>query len=202
MNAPLAVSTRTIADHPWVAQTHVGTDGVLLVLSADGWLALRGLGRVAMLDEIRSTLDPWQYWNLWRVLDAPAMLTLKAIDALLASPRPESIEVVNEREHDGIWTLDLRLQAELISFDDHFAQAPVVPGVLQVGWAIALAASRLGTSLHCRDMEALKFQYLLRPGDRLVLTLRLDAVSGKLHFAYHMDGRHCSSGRLRIGTAP
>lgn len=201
MNATLAVSVRLQDDHPWVAQAHVGSDGVLLVPSTEGWFALRGRGRTAMLAEIRHTLDPRQRWRVWRVLDAPATLTLKAIDTLLCSPRPESVEVLGEREHDGIWTLDLRLQAELISFDDHFAQAPVVPGVLQVGWALALAAARLGTPLHCRDMEALKFQHLLRPGDRLVLTLRLDADSARLHFTYRLDGKQCSSGRLRMGTA-
>jgi len=201
MNAPLAMPAAPLVDHPWVAQAQFGSDGVLLALSADGWLALRRLGRVAMLEEIRMTCDPWQRWRVCRLLDAPATLAPKAIDALLQSPRPERIEVLSERERDGVWTLDLRLQAELVPFDDHFAQAPVIPGVLQVGWAIALAAPRLGTPVHCREMHALKFQHLLRPGDRLVLTLRLDAVSGQLHFAYHLDGKHCSSGRLHVGGA-
>jgi 3-hydroxymyristoyl/3-hydroxydecanoyl-(acyl carrier protein) dehydratase len=97
------------------------------------------------------------------------------------------------------------LPSDLILFDDHFRTAPVLPGVVQVAWALALAAPRLGTSNHCREMEALKFQRLLRPGDRLQLDLHYEdepgTTLGKLHFAYRLAGQHCSSGRLRVTLA-
>jgi 3-hydroxymyristoyl/3-hydroxydecanoyl-(acyl carrier protein) dehydratase len=111
---------------------------------------------------------------------------------------PRTAELLGERKNDGVWTLRLRLPPELAHFAGHFPGAPVLPGVLQVQWALALAAPRLGIAPHCRDMEALKFQRLLRPGDVVELELRLDAARGKLHFAYRIDGAHCSSGRLRV----
>ncbi len=110
-------------------------------------------------------------------------------------------ELLDEREVDGAWTLRLRLPPELAHFAGHFPGAPVLPGVLQVQWALALAAPRLGITPRCREMEALKFQRLLRPGDEVELELRLDAARGKLHFAYRIDGTHCSSGRLRVEPA-
>jgi 3-hydroxyacyl-[acyl-carrier-protein] dehydratase len=91
---------------------------------------------------------------------------------------------VDEREQDGVWTLSLHLPPELIHFDGHFPQAPVLPGVLAGGWALALAAPRLGHVDAMSRNGALKFQQLLRPGDRVELTLRHDAARGKLHFAY------------------
>ncbi|AND68985.1 acyl-CoA synthetase [Dyella thiooxydans] len=107
-------------------------------------------------------------------------------------------ELLDERTHDGTWLLDLRIPPELAHFPGHFPGAPVVPGVLQVQWALALAAPRLAIAPHCREMEALKFQRLLRPGDVVQLELRLDRERGKLHFAYRLDDQHCSSGRLRV----
>ncbi len=112
-----------------------------------------------------------------------------------------SAELLDEREVDGVWTLRLRLPPQLAHFAGHFPDAPVLPGVLQVQWALALAAPRLGIAPRCREMEALKFQRLLRPGDEVELELRLDAPRGKLHFAYRIDGAHCSSGRLRVELA-
>ncbi|TNY25065.1 acyl-CoA synthetase [Fulvimonas soli] len=119
----------------------------------------------------------------------------------MRAPRPAAAELLDEQEQDGAWTLTLRLPLDLVHFDGHFPRAPVLPGVLQVGWALALAAPRLGIAPRCREMEALKFQRLLRPGDEVELALRHDAARGKLHFAYRLDGEHCSSGRLLVEAA-
>ena len=81
---------------------------------------------------------------------------------------------------------------------DLVLDAPVLPGVVQIGWALELAAPRLGTPTTCRGMDALKFQRLLRPGDRIELTLRYDAVRGRLHFAYRTGDAHYSSAHLRL----
>jgi len=200
------VLTTRLDGHPWLASSHVGqtVDGVLLVLNADGINALRQHGRKALLDHVQAHVagSGVALPQFWRVLGAaPDDLSPHALDALLQSPRPDHVAPLTEREQDGVWTLVLQLPPELIHFDGHFPQAPVLPGVLQVGWALALAAPRLGTSMHCREMESLKFQQLLRPCDEVELTLRLDAVRGKLHFAYHLAGAHASSGRLCVEQA-
>lgn len=106
-----------------------------------------------------------------------------------------------QRRDDGSWLLQLRIPPGLPHFAGHFPGAPVLPGVLQLQWALALAAPRLGLAPRCREMEALKFQRLLRPGDTPELELRLDAARGKLHFAYRLHGQPCSSGRLRVEAA-
>jgi 3-hydroxymyristoyl/3-hydroxydecanoyl-(acyl carrier protein) dehydratase len=208
VSSPAAL-TDCLGCHPWLAGAHVGRTGVLLLLSADGHVALHRQGRRSLLENLcahlrEHAIDPPRDW---RLLDtAPGELDPQAIDSLLAAPRPDRVITQTEHEQDGRWTLTLRLPLELVHFDGHFPQAPVLPGVMQVGWALALAAPRLGTSMHCQQMEALKFQRLLRPGDQVELSLHVDDErddSGrcKLHFAYHLDGAHCSSGRLRVSRA-
>ncbi|MGH8160139.1 MAG: hypothetical protein ACREPQ_18650 [Rhodanobacter sp.] len=208
MNSPQALSA-CLANHPWLAGVYVGSGGALLLLNPSGHAALRSEGRQSLLDHLHAHLaahaiDPVR--NL-RLLDAmPTALDAAEIERLLQTPRPDRATLLAEHAQDGGWKLTLQLPLELIHFDGHFPRAPVLPGVLQIAWALALAAPRLGTSTHCREMEALKFQHLLHPGDRVELSLHFDAGQiagehGKLHFAYHLDGAHCSSGRLRVERA-
>jgi predicted hotdog family 3-hydroxylacyl-ACP dehydratase len=68
--------------------------------------------------------------------------------------------------------------------------------VVQVGWALQLAAACLGIAPHCREMETLKFQRILQPGDRVTLTLCHDRAHGKLRYAYRQGDTPHSSGRL------
>lgn len=104
--------------------------------------------------------------------------------------------VLDERRDGDECVLQLQVPADLAYFPGHFPQAAVLPGAAQVAWVLQLAAARLGTSPRCREMEALKFQRLLRPGDRVMLTLRIDRARGKLHFAYRGGEAAYSSGRL------
>ncbi|HEX7731650.1 MAG TPA: acyl-CoA synthetase [Rhodanobacter sp.] len=111
------------------------------------------------------------------------------------TPRTRPV-ILDERRDGDECTLRLRIPDDLAYFPGHFPQAPVLPGAVQVAWALQLAASRLGTAPQCREMEALKFQRLLRPGDHVTLTLRHDRARGKLHFAYREGETAYSSGRL------
>ena len=198
-----------LAGHPWMAAVYPGRVGTLLLLNSAGLLALRSRGRQALLDQLQTDLAvPTSAAPLHvRFLDAAPIDTGQAaIERMLAAPRPTSATTLSEHENDGHWKLVLRLPLELIQFDGHFPQAPVLPGVLQIAWALALAAPRLGTSMRSRDMQGLKFQRLLHPGDCVDLSLHLDrrpsvAGIGTLHFGYRLDGAHCSSGRLLVGQA-
>lgn len=191
--------------HPWLTRACASDAGVLLLLNTCGHTELHRQGRQSLLDSLRDHLATLGLPSprRWRLLDAmPNAMDPAAVVRLLKMPRPRVVTPVAEHQLDNCWKLSLRLPLDLIHFDDHFRKAPVLPGVVQVGWALGLAAPRLGTSTDCREMEALKFQRLLRPGDPLELSLRYEdepgAECGKLHFAYHLDGEHCSSGRLRV----
>lgn len=96
-------------------------------------------------------------------------------------------------------TVQLCVPTDLACFPGHFPQAPVLPGAMQVAWALRLSAEHLGTAADCHEMEALKFQRLLRPGDSATLHLRFDRASGKLHFVYRHGDTTYSSGRLVLG---
>lgn len=194
-----------LGGHPWLTNAWASDAGVLLLLNASGHAELHRQGRQCLLDSLQAHLTTQRLPSPrdWRLLDAaPDVMDAAAIVRLWQTPRPLIATPSAEQRVDGGWKLSLRLPLDLVHFDHHFRNAPVLAGVVQVGWALALSAPRLRTSPRCREMEALKFQRLLRPGDHLQLSLRYEdepgAERGKLHFAYHLDGAHCSSGRLRV----
>ena len=92
---------------------------------------------------------------------------------------------------------ELKLPLDLALFDDHFRTAPVVPGVMQVAWALAFGARRYGP-MACGTMDAVKFRRLVRPGDRLHLEVVHEAARGQLHFTVRIGEILCSSARLHV----
>lgn len=190
--------------HAWVhdarcghAATNANAVGIVLVLSNAGIQALCQHGRQPLIDRLQRATGCAGDTITWRLLDTlPASATAQQINALLRAPLPRDAVLLEENQHDDTCTLTLRVPVDLAYFPGHFPQAPVLPGVVQIEWALALAAPRLGTPLRCHSMEALKFQQLLRPGDRVELRLQHDTARGKLHFAYRRGDKTFSSGRL------
>ncbi len=185
-----------LRSHPWVARAALCADGAAVLPSAAGVEALRTRGRQALIEHWQAALagHGMPAPAVWRLCDA---WTHDTAETLLAQPRPAAAILEGERTDDtGARELSLRLPLDLACFADHFPVLPVLPGVLQLQWALAYGAERFGTPRACRRMEMLKFQSLLRPGDRPVLRLRFDTAAQRLHFAYRLGEADASSGRF------
>ncbi|MDR6643962.1 putative membrane protein [Luteibacter sp. 1214] len=205
--APMDAAASRLRSHPWVAGAGGGYagkkgPGMVVALSATGRTALLRHGRTGLLNELGQQAagdDALSTPLVWRfVADLPG--TQHVDDALRAELPTEPVVLGEHRDDEGV-VIDLELPLDLACFAEHFPEAPVVPGVLQVGWALSFAAVRLGTPKTCRGMDALKFQRLLRPGDRPQLLLRHDKERGRLQFVYRMNGEPVSSAYLRLDGA-
>lgn len=185
----------TLPAHPWVARSwDVAEEGHAIRVSRDGIAAWREQGRARWISQV----TPGQTLP-WRVFESHYEPGQAELIALLHAPRPLLPLVLAERGDDNEVTLSIRVPLELQHFDGHFASAPVVPGVLHIGWALELASPRLRLPVRCAHIENLKFQHLLRPGDSAELTLRHDAASNTLHFRCCHGERAYASGRLSVG---
>ena len=98
--------------------------------------------------------------------------------------------------------LRLTVPHDLVYFDGHFPGSPIVPGVVQIKWAIELARRCLGIDGTFAGMDALKFQQVMLPGVSVTLSLRWAAPDGKLNFSYQGDSVRYGSGRVRFRRAP
>jgi len=205
--APMDGAALRLRTHPWVADAAGGYagklgPGMVVALSPPGRLALLRHGRAGLINELGQEAagdDALSTPLVWRFVDTLPERT--QVDATLQAPLPALPDVLGERRDGDTWLVDLALPLDLACFAEHFPDAPVLPGVLQVEWALAMAATRLGTPGACRAIDALKFQRLLRPGDRVQLALRHDVARGRVQFSWRVDDDAVSSGFLHVDGA-
>ncbi|WP_285960608.1 acyl-CoA synthetase family protein [Pseudomonas tohonis] len=210
----LPMLEQALGEHPWVAEARLGVVqegraflGALVALSTEGIHALRNQGRRTVTETLRrhlaghcETIALPRRWRLLRQLpwSSQGKLPQALVESLVKAPRPKTVEPLASREIDGEWQLDLEVPLDLAHFSGHFPRTPVLPGVVQIDWAQHLARQVMALPPRFAGMEVLKFQQLVRPGDRLQLSLRFDTDKGKLYFAYRNGEAACSSGRILL----
>jgi acyl-coenzyme A synthetase/AMP-(fatty) acid ligase len=213
----LPLLEQALATHEWVSEARLGVVrenraslGALVVLSASGVHALRNQGRRALTQALRQHLVPHcealALPRRWRLLshlplNAQGKLPQALIETLLVSPRTQAPDLVAQEQHGDELRLELIVPLDLAHFPGHFPGTPILPGVVQVDWAMNLSQRLMELPPHFAGMEVLKFQQLVRPGDRISLTLRFDPERSKLHFAYRNGEAACSSGRILLVNA-
>jgi len=110
--------------------------------------------------------------------------------------------ILAKRSAGNTILLDLSVPAELDVFRGHFPAMPVLPGVVQIDWALRLARAQglIGGEAEMRDFQV-KFRNIIRPLAPLTLTLRFDGAKRRLLFDYHSAGALMSSGYLNFQAA-
>lgn len=213
----LPLLEQALVSHEWISEARLGVVqenraslGALVVLSASGLHALRNQGRRHLTQTLRQHLSGHceaialpRRWRLVRQLPLTSQgkLPQAEVQALLTAPRGQEPEVIEQQNIEGEWHLQLNVPPDLAYFSGHFPTAPVLPGVVQVKWAMELGLRLLNLPTRFAGMEVLKFQQLVRPGDRISLALRFDAERSKLYFAFRNGDAPCSSGRIVLEVA-
>jgi acyl-CoA synthetase (AMP-forming)/AMP-acid ligase II len=174
------------------------------LFDAGGKNALSARLRAALADSTHAVALP----RRWRILarlpvNAQGKTTQADLLALLAADAPERPRFPQVRllEDEAVRKLfELVVPANLLYFDGHFTVAPVLPGVVQVDWALHYGRLHFGLGGSFGGINALKFQQMIRPGVPVRLELSWDAVKGILHFRYFSEAGAHASGRILLGT--
>lgn len=95
--------------------------------------------------------------------------------------------------------LACRVPLDLVYFSGHFPSFPLVPGVVQLGWALEQARLRNMCHGDTQRIENLKFQHFLRPADPCTMTLKWDNDKQKLYFSVRTGTTMTASGRIAFG---
>lgn len=123
---------------------------------------------------------------------------------LTAAPKQPQLIAREQHGADEV-CLHLRLPADLFWFAGHFAEIPILPGVVQLMWARHFAAEQwpqLSAAIRgSQRLEVVKFQQVIRPASEIKLQLKLLRDKGKVQFSMHAvdageQGVAHSSGRL------
>jgi acyl-coenzyme A synthetase/AMP-(fatty) acid ligase/3-hydroxymyristoyl/3-hydroxydecanoyl-(acyl carrier protein) dehydratase len=205
-----------LALHPYVAQAAIvpltGASrervGAVVALTEAGGAALRDEGRVALAKILRRHLAEYfdvvvlpRHWRFRVTLpfDARGKLPVAAVAAAF-EPRSEGVEVLAEARSGDTLHYELRVPPTLAHFAGHFPGLPILPGVVQVDWAVCLAADHLPAVREVASIDRLKFMAPVSPGAVLALTLAHDAARRRVQFAYRANGRECASGVIVYGA--
>ncbi|HEX7911112.1 MAG TPA: AMP-binding protein [Paraburkholderia sp.] len=199
-----------IALHPYVAQAAIvpleGVSrerlGALVALTEAGSEALRDEGRVALAQILRRHLVDYfdvvvlpRHWRFRVTLpfDARGKLPVAAVAAAFEA-RTEGMEVLAEAKSGDTLHYELRVPPTLVHFAGHFPGLPILPGIVQVDWAMRLAADYVPAVRALASIDRLKFMAPVSPGAVLKLTLAHDAARRRVQFAYRLNDRECASG--------
>ncbi len=199
-----------LALHPYVAQAAIvpleGASrarlGALVALTEAGCEALRDEGRVALAQILRRHLVDYfdvvvlpRHWRFRVALpfDARGKLPVAAVAAAF-EPRAEGVEVLAEARSGDTLHYELPVPPTLVHFAGHFPGLPILPGVVQVDWAMRLAAEHLPAVRAVASIDRLKFMAPVSPGAVLKLSLAHDAARRRVQFAYRLNDRECASG--------
>ncbi|QSN63125.1 AMP-binding protein [Caballeronia sp. M1242] len=178
--------------------------GAVIALTDAGRAALDDIGRVALAKILRRHLAAYfdvvllpRFWRFRIALpfDARGKLPVKAVAAAFG-PRAEGFELLAESRDGDTLRYELRVPPSLDHFAGHFPGLPILPGVVQVDWAIRLASEHIAAARAMESVDRLKFMAPVPPGAVLELRLAHDATRRRVQFAYRMNGRECASGAI------
>lgn len=175
-------------------------------LQAEGAQRLGQQLRLALADGQEAVTRP----RRWRFVDALPMTAQgktpeSALRALFRPLRPTPRWVVRTSQQA---VLELNIEADLLVFDGHFPQAPILPGVAQLDWAVRFGREAFAIPPHFLRMDALKFQRVVRPGMQIQLQLEWQPHTAVLTFRYtsehgaHASGRAVFAAADATGAAP
>jgi len=106
---------------------------------------------------------------------------------------PEMLNITRKPDQADVY---LVVPEDLLYFRGHFPGFAILPGVVQVGWAIQYSTELFPLGAVFASSIRVKFRKPIRPGHRLTLSLKHAAARRIVQFEY-LDGEGpCASGQI------
>jgi 3-hydroxymyristoyl/3-hydroxydecanoyl-(acyl carrier protein) dehydratase len=102
------------------------------------------------------------------------------------------------RSEDGI-ELNFVIPAALVYFRGHFPGFAILPGVVQLDWAIQFCRKHFPFAKDSPQTIKIKFRKPIRPDHRVTLSLKHLPARNSLQFRYTDAEGDCSLGQVGFG---
>ncbi len=179
-----------------------------VVLTAAGRAEFEQRGAFRMSRLLRRALsvhlDGTALPRRWRFVEAiaqgpmgkrtPAMVSALFQDASL---HPE-IRTIHRTDTEV--KIKLTVSRQLFWLRGHFPGYPVLPGVAQLHWVVAMARDHLGLNGSVTQIHQLKFRTVIRPDDDLTIIVRHIPEKSRIQFEYRRGDEVCSTGQLGLSA--
>ena len=181
-----------------------------IVPSESGRLFLEREGRRSFGSEIRTRLfeawDPIMHPRYWRIVeqlpeDSVGKVKRSAVIDLfnrseVVEPSGDRPAILEELSGSDFVERFCVVPQDLGCFKGHFPGNPMVPGVLQLDWALGIATGLLGEEPQVQIIESLKFSSILRPLDEVRINVR--SKGNRLYIRLWNDEAEFSKGRILL----
>lgn len=206
----LVAIEQDLLKHTWVADTYIAQHPekqravAWVALNAQGIEFLRENGRKALIDELKNHLTPFyekfaqpRYWRFTTALPRNAQSKILRTDFEEICRQEIRTPIWTEKQHaENTLVLKGVVPLDLVYFKGHFANFPLVPGVVELGWTIAQLPELLGRDYEVERVDNLKYQQFLRPNDEVELSLTWDESKRRVKFQLKSNGESCASGLI------
>lgn len=201
-----------LCQHHWIADAYCAVHpnhnrlAMWVALNTIGIEALRENGRIAVINTLKKYLAHTQdkialprYWRFTTKLPRNTQDKIIAQDFQAAftqpitSPQWQTLPSTTP----NTWLFKGIVPLDLCYFHGHFANFPLVPGVIELQWIQDLCTPFTWSTQAIEQVENLKFQQFIRPNDEITITLTYDEIKNKLSFKITNPAQqNCASGRL------
>lgn len=181
----------------------------IIVLSDEGKKVFRLSGKKGIKSAIKSLLQSnaplmsaLRYFHIRSYLpyNEQGKITLKAFrDCANAKITPTFCLISQNISSNEVktCTLEAYIDEGCFYFDGHFADFPLVPGFVELGFALDCASEYLDTTLESiSKIQSVKFSSFLRPCDNA--RLELERSQNRLVFTLYANDKICSSGKIEL----
>ena len=175
-------------------------------LSEKGTALFRDKGRKAVIDQLKQWLSHSQektaiprFWRFTDKLPRNSQSKISRLEFEQICTQPQTSPIwLSQEQQENLLILQGKVPLDLVYFKGHFANFPLVPGVVELQWVKEKIDTYFGKEVRIARIDNLKFQKFLRPNDRFELSLDWQADKSRMRFQLKTDGEMCASGLVII----
>lgn len=110
----------------------------------------------------------------------------------------QEIIIQNIKKEENTATISLLFPETLKYFSGHFPQMAILPGVVQIHYAMLFAAENFPVKIQISNIKKLRFTKIIYPNKEVMLFLQHDLAANNVFFKYFFDEEIYSSGTFYL----